>query len=201
MQLLAGRCAQVLNLSDFAKDLGVSVPTIKNWLSVLEASRIIYLLPPYYNNLGKRIIKSPKIYFTDIGIVCYLTGIRNKTHLLQGPMTGALFENFCVQEAIKVFFNRGQSPRIYYLRMGNNIEIDLLIERSARSLIPVEIKLSKTPSIGMGSNISRFRNLFSAFDIGKGFIVSLAEQTIPLSRELTAITFDDYLKETAKVIA
>ncbi|MBI5050131.1 MAG: DUF4143 domain-containing protein [Nitrospirae bacterium] len=199
MQLLAGRCAQVLNLSEFAKDLGVSVPTIKNWLSVLEASRIIYLLPPYYNNLGKRIIKSPKIYFTDIGIVCYLTGIRDKTHLLQGPMAGALFENFCVQEAIKIFFNQGQSPRIYYLRMGNNLEIDLLIEASARSLIPVEIKLSKTPSIGMGLNISRFRNLFSAFDIKKGFIVSLAEQTIPLSRELTAITFDDYLKEVAKV--
>ena len=201
MQLLAGRCAQVLNLSEFAKDLGVSVPTIKNWLSVLEASRIIYLLPPYYNNLGKRIIKSPKIYFTDIGIVCYLTGIKDKTHLLQGPMAGALFENFCVQEAIKIFFNQGQSPRLYYLRMGNNIEIDLLIERAARSLIPVEIKLSKTPSMGMGTNISRFRNLFSAFDIGKGFIVSLAEHTIPLSRELTAITFDDYLKETAKVIA
>ena len=201
MQLLAGRCAQVLNFSEFAKDLGVSVPTIKNWLSVLEASRIIYLLPPYYNNLGKRIIKSPKIYFTDIGIVCYLTGIRDKSHLLQGPMAGALFENFCVQEALKVFFNQGQSPRIYYLRMGNNLEIDLLIERSAKSLIPVEIKLSKTPSLGMGSAISRFRNLFSAFDIGKGFIVSLAEQTVPLNRELTAITFDDYLKEIAKVTA
>ena len=199
MQLLAGRCAQILNLSDFAKDLGVSVPTIKNWLSVLEASRIIYLLPPYYNNLGKRITKSPKIYFTDIGIVCYLTGVRDKTHLLQGPMAGALFENFCIQEALKVFFNQGQSPRLYYLRMGNNLEIDLLIERSARSLIPLEIKLSKTPSLGMGSAISRFRNLFSAFDIGKGFIVSLAEQTIPLGRELTAITFDDYLKELTKV--
>jgi predicted AAA+ superfamily ATPase len=200
MQLLAGRCSQVLNLSDFAKDLGISVPTIKNWLSVLEASRIIYLLPPYYNNLGKRIIKSPKIYFTDIGIVCYLTGVRDKTHLLQGPMAGALFENFCIQEAIKVFFNHGQNPRIYYLRMGSNLEVDLVIERSARSLMPVEIKLSKTPSHGMGANISRFRNLFSAFDIGKGFIVSLTEQTIPLSRELTAITFDDYLKEITKVL-
>lgn len=201
MQLLAGRCAQVLNLSEFAKDLGVSVPTIKNWLSVLEASRIIYLLPPYYNNLGKRIIKSPKIYFTDIGIVCYLTGIRDKTHLLQGPMAGALFENFCVQEALKIFFNKGQNPRIYYLRMGNNLEVDLLIEKSARSLIPIEIKLSKTPSLGMGSAISRFRNLFSAFNIGKGFIVSLTEQTIPLNRELTAITFDDYLKEAVRVTA
>jgi hypothetical protein len=200
MQLLAGRCAQVLNLSEFAKDLGVSVPTIKNWLSVLEASRIIYLLPPYYNNLGKRVIKSSKVYFTDIGIVCYLTGIKDKGHLLQGPMAGALFENFCIQEAIKVFYNQGKSPRLYYLRMGNNLEIDLLVEAPARSLIPVEIKLSKTPSISMGSNISRFRDLFSSIDIRKGFIVSLAEQTIPLSRELTVITLDDYLKEIAEVL-
>lgn len=200
MQLLAGRCAQVLNLSGFAKDLGVSVPTVKSWLSALDASRIVYLLPPYYNNLGKRIIKSPKVYFSDIGMVCYLTGIRDKTHLLQGPMAGALFENFCIQEAIKVFFNRGQSPRLYYLRMANNLEIDLLIESAAKSLIPVEIKLTKTPSIGMGANISRFRNLFPAIDIKKGVIVSLAEQTIPISRELTAITFNDYLKEIAKVV-
>lgn len=116
-------------------------------------------------------------------------------------MAGALFENFCVQEALKVFFNQGQNPRIYYLRTGNNLEIDLLIEKSTRSLIPVEIKLSKTPSPGMGATISRFRSLFSAFDIGKGLIVSLAEQTVPLSRELTVITFDDYLKEIARVTA
>jgi predicted AAA+ superfamily ATPase len=198
MQLLAGRCAQMLNLSEFAKDLGVSVPTIKSWLSVLEASRIIYLLPPYYNNLGKRIIKSPKIYFTDIGIVCYLTGIRDKAHLLQGPMAGALFENFCVQEAMKVFFNHGQTPKIYYLRMGS-LEIDLLIEKSARILIPVEIKLSKTPSLGMGTSISRFRKLFPAFNIEKGLIVSLAEETLPLSKDMTAITFDDYLKEITRI--
>jgi len=83
--------------------------------------------------------------------------------------------------------------------MGNNLEINLIIEKSARSLIPVEIKLSKTPSLGMGSSISRFRNLFPAFDIGKGFIVSLSEKTIPLSRELTVITFNDYLKGIARV--
>jgi predicted AAA+ superfamily ATPase len=193
MQLLAGRCSQVLNLSDFSKDLGVSVPTIKSWLSVLEASRIIYLLPPYYNNLGKRIVKSPKVYFTDIGIVCYLCGIRDMTHLLQGPMAGPLFENFCVQETIKAFFNRAFPPRIYYLRTGNNIEVDLILEGSAGSLIPVEIKLTKTPSLGMGSGISRFRKVFSGLQIGEGLIVSLTEETVPLSRDLTVITFDDYL--------
>jgi predicted AAA+ superfamily ATPase len=86
MQLLAGRVGQLLNLSSFASDLDVSVSTIKNWLSILEAGRIIYLLTPYYSNLGKRVTKAPKAYFLDIGLVCYLTGIRDKTHLLQGPL-------------------------------------------------------------------------------------------------------------------
>lgn len=195
MRLLAGRCAQMLNLSEFSKDLGVSVPTIKNWLSILEASRIVYLLPPYYNNLGKRITKSPKVYFTDIGVVCYLTGIRDKMHLLQGPMAGPLFENFCIQETIKVFFNLGLSPGLYYLRTSNKLEIDLLIEAAGQTLIPVEIKLNKTPSLGMGTNIARFRELFSSLNIQRGLIVSLAEQTVPLRADLTAITFIDYMNK------
>lgn len=198
MRLLAGRCAQILNLSEFAKDLGVSVPTIKNWLSILEASRIVYLLPPYYNNLGKRITKSPKVYFTDIGVICYLTGISDKTHLLQGPMAGQLFENFCLQETIKVFFNLGRRPGLYYLRTGNNLEIDLLIEGISRSLIPVEIKLSKTPSLGMGSNITRFKEIFSSLNIQNGFIISSIDQTTPLRADLTAITLDDYIMKIKK---
>jgi predicted AAA+ superfamily ATPase len=193
MRLLAGRCAQVLNLSDFAKDLGISVPTIKNWISILEASRIIYLLPPYYNNMGKRVIKAPKLYFLDIGIVCYLTGIRDRHHLLQGPMAGALFENFCIQETIKQFFNRGLIPQLYYLRTSNDLEVDLLIEGPARSLLPVEFKLNKTPALQMGANISRFKKLFSPLNIQMGLIVSLTDKHIPLSREIAAITFDDYM--------
>ncbi len=186
-------------LSDFAKDMGVSVPTIKSWLSALEPSRIVYLLPPYYNNLGKRIIKSPKVYFTDIGIVCHLTGVRDKTHLLQGPLAGPLFENFCVQETIKTFFNQGLPPRIYYLRAGGSIEVDLILEGAAGSLIPMEIKLTKTPSTGMGSGISRLRKVFSGLHIKSGVIVSLTEETVPVSSELTAITFDDYLSRVAEV--
>lgn len=199
-RLLAGRCSQLLNLSEFSKALGVSVPTIKNWLSILEASRIIYLLPPYYNNLGKRTTKSPKVYFMDIGLVCYLTGIRDKAHLLQGPMAGALFENFCVQEIIKVFINKGHRPGLYYVRTSNNLEIDLLIDLGAQSLTPVEIKLNKTPSVGMGSNIRRFRELFAAINIQKGLIVSLTDKTIPLSSDLTAITFDDLIQKINKSI-
>ena len=194
LQFLAGRCSQILNMSQIANDLGISVPTVKSWLSILEACRVVYLLPPYYRNLGKRITKSPKIYFTDIGIVTYLTGIKDKDHLMQGPMAGALFENFCIQETIKLYFNTGQTPRIYYLRTGNNLEIDLLIEGPAQTLLPVEIKLSKTPSPGMGANIIRFKKLFPQFNLLNGIILSLTEKNIPLSRETTALTLGEYIQ-------
>jgi len=195
MQLLAGRCAQVLNLSGFAKDLGISVPTVKKWLSILDACRIVYLLPPYHSTLGKRVTKAPKLYFLDCGMVCYLTGIKDEDHLIKGPMAGALFENFCVQETVKLFFNNAANPRLFYLRTNNNLEVDLLIEKSLRSLIPVEIKLHKTPNAAMGSNLRRFKKTFSGLDIDPGLIVSLVETTIPLGRDIAAIPFDEYLKK------
>ncbi|MCX5855141.1 MAG: ATP-binding protein [Deltaproteobacteria bacterium] len=200
LQLLASRCAQLLNLSQFANDLGVSVPTVKSWLSILEAGRIIYLLSPYYANLGKRVTKTPKVYFLDIGLACYLTGVKDREHLLKGPMAGPLFENFCIQETIKLFFNRGRRANLYYLRTNNNLEIDLLIEESFQTLIPIEFKLNKTPNLAMGSNIARFKKLFSRFTIREGRIVSLTDQTIPLSSDITAITLDDYLQQVSAVI-
>ena len=200
LQLLASRCSQILNMSQFANDLGVSMPTIKSWLSILEAGRIIYLLPPYYVNLGKRITKSPKIYFLDIGLVCYLTGIREREHLMKGPLAGPLFENFCISETIKLFFNQGRRGNLYYLRTNNNLEIDLLIEESFETVMPVEIKLNKTPSVRMGSNIFRFKELFSKLKIHNGRVLSLTEKSTPLSRDISAVTLDDYLKQVASGI-
>jgi len=193
IQLLASRCAQVLNLAAFARDLGVSVPTVKSWLSVLEAGRIIYLLPPYHSNLGKRITKAPKLYFLDIGLVCYLTGIKDEDHLLKGPLSGALFENYCVQETVKLFFHQGRRPNLYFLRTQNQLEVDLLIEESFQTLIPVEFKMTKTPSPAMGTAISRFRKLFADWNIKPGMIVSLVDQSIPLSDTLSATTLLDFL--------
>ena len=193
IQLLAARCAQVLNLSTFSRDLGVSVPTVKSWLSILEAGRIIYLLPPYHSNLGKRIIKAPKLYFLDIGMVCYLTGIKDEDHLLKGPLSGALFENFCVQETVKTFFHRGRRPNLYFLRTQNQLEVDLLIEESFQTLIPVEFKMTKTPHPEMGAAIGRFRKLFAGWNIKPGMIVSLVDQSVPMSDLLSAKTLPDYL--------
>lgn len=201
LQLLAGRCSQVLNMSQLSNDVGASVPTVKSWLSILEAGRIIWLLQPYYTNLGKRLIKSPKIYFTDIGIVCYLTGIKDRDHLLQGPMAGALFENFCIQETIKLFFNYGIRPRIYYARTSNNLEIDLFVEIAGDIIMPVEIKLNKTPSLSMGASILRFKKLLPSINFEDGIILSLTEKNTSLTRDLHAFTFETYLKELAGKLA
>ncbi len=195
LKLLAARCSQVLNLSKLAGDIGVSVNTIKRWVSLLEASRIIYLLAPYYGNMGKRITKMPKVYFIDGGLVCYLTGLKSREHLLNGPMAGALFENFCVQETIKVFLNRAERPPLYYLRTHNNLEVDLLIETGAQTLIPIEIKLTKTPKTTMAENIDKIRNILPKVRFQNGKILSLSESNLPLTTHASVQILDDYLAE------
>jgi predicted AAA+ superfamily ATPase len=101
IQVCASRCSQLVNYTVMAGELGVDVNTVRNWLSVLEASRIVYVLPPYFRNLAKRVIKAPKLYFTDCALVCHLTGISDEKALFEGPLAGPLFENFCVQETLK----------------------------------------------------------------------------------------------------
>ena len=193
LHLLATRCSQILNLSSFANDLGVSVNTIKKWLSILEASHIIYILPPYYRNLGKRITKSPKIYFLDIGLVCYLTGLKTREYLLNGPLAGALFENFVIQETVKYFFNQGVHQDLFYLRTHNNVEVDLIMEKNFQ-VFPFEIKLTKTPNIGMSKPLERFKANFSKLRINDSKIISLCEQDIPLTKNVSVLNFDSYLK-------
>jgi uncharacterized protein len=193
MQLLAVRCSQMLNMSSFATDLGVSVTTVKRWLSVLEAGRIIHLLPPHFNNLGKRITKMPKVYFLDTGLACHLAGIRDREQLLEGPMAGALFENYCLQETVKSFANRGEQPRISYLRTNNGLEVDLIIEGPNMRPLPVEIKLSRTPSQSLASGLSRYAALFEKADPEDGLLLCLADGQKTISRGVTAIGVEDFL--------
>ncbi len=192
MRLLAARCSQILNMNSFANDLGISVNTIKNWISILEAGRIIYVLPPYYRNLGKRITKSPKIYFLDVGLVCYLTGVKDREHLLNGPLAGPLFENFVIQETVKYFFNKGLRANIFYLRTHNDVEIDLIIE-SNLEIFPFEIKLNKTPNAGMALPIEKFKKIFDKLAIKPGKIISLSEINTNLTENVASITLDSYL--------
>jgi predicted AAA+ superfamily ATPase len=193
LQLLAVRCSQMLNMSTLATDVGVSVTTIKRWLSVLEAGRIIFLLPPYCNNLGKRVTKSPKVYFLDTGLLCHLAGIREDEQFLQGPMAGYLFENYCVSETVKWYANHGQHPRISYLRTNNGLEVDLIIEGPALRPLPVEIKLSRTPSASLASGLTRFASLFAATNPEEGLLLCLADGERPICRGVTALGVMEYL--------
>lgn len=184
VRLIASRVGQILNMSVLSNELGISVTTVKRWLSILEASHIIFLLPSYYRNMGKRIVKSPKIYFLDVGLVCYLTGIKTAAHLMNGPMAGALFENYVIQEIVKYFYHHGRRPDIFYLRTHNQLEIDIIIEQNMM-LYPIEIKLSKTLNVRMAKPIEQFRNLFNTLNIQPGIIISIAEDTIQISRNVT----------------
>lgn len=199
VRLLAARCGQQLNMSEFSRDLGVSVPTVKSWLSILEASRVVYLLPPYYANLGKRITKAPKVYFIDIGLACALAGVQDEAHLFNGPMAGALFENFCVQETLKLFFAKGIRPPLYYLRTGNGLEVDLLVEPSAGVLLPVEIKLTKTPTPKQARTLTSFRELFTDLSPAPGLLLSLSDESRPLTRDVAAVTLDEYMRRLAEL--
>ena len=155
-RLLAGRVGQILNLSSLANDVGVSSPTLKEWLSVLEASHTIFRLNPYFENFGKRIIKSPKIYFTDVGLASYLLGIESPALAARDPLIGNLFENMVVIEALKARLNAGKEPELYFYRDNKGNEVDLLFRRN-RQLIPIEIKSAMTfnPEFAKESRSSR----------------------------------------------
>ena len=143
LKLMASRTSQELSYSNLSRDIGLSVPTIKSWTSLLQTNSIIYLLQPYYKNFGKRIIKSPKLYFLDTGLAAYLSGIQTKEHLLNGPMGGALFETFVVTNFLKRFSALDINPSLYYWKNISGIEVDLLVEHGNK-LIPIEIKLAST---------------------------------------------------------
>ena len=200
LHLLASRCGQTLNLSSIARDLGVAVNTIKQWVSILEVSRILYLLPAYYRNLGKRITKAPKIYFTDCALVTYLTGIHDFGALIKGPLAGPLFENFCVQETLKIALSKGLSPRLFFIRTHNGTETDLIMEGPNGTLYPFEFKLSKTPNPGMASSLERLSAVFEKLNLKPGAIVSLSPQSTRLTRRVNSLSIHDYFKTVGKIM-
>jgi len=143
IKLCASRIGQLFNASNISNELGVSTTTIHHWLSILEASFLIYRLQPYFENFGKRIIKSSKIYFTDVGLASYCLDIHTPEQLARDPLRGNLVENFIVLEIIKHHVNQGLEPNCYFYRDSNQHEVDLLI-KNGHELIPIEIKASKT---------------------------------------------------------
>ena len=160
LKLCAGRCSQILNVTALAEDAGITRKTAEAWLSVLEASYIIYMLKPYYKNFGKRIIKNPKMYFYDTGLVSSLLGITNSEQIETFYMRGALFENFVVSELLKRRLFAGKSDELYFWRDSNGVEIDV-IEEDNLELKAYEIKASETMNTAFFSNIKKIKEIAS----------------------------------------
>jgi predicted AAA+ superfamily ATPase len=179
LALCASRHGEELNVADIARAAGVSQPTVKTWINLLEAAYIVRLLPPYFENFGKRIIKSPKVYFLDSGLVSALTRQPGPEAALAGAMGGALFEGLMVSEAYKVFALAGKRPDLYFWRSRDGLEVDLVV-RLPRGLVPIEIKLTATPTLRHAETLGRFRELAKGSDITQGVLVCNVDQRLTL---------------------
>ncbi len=158
VRLCAGRTGQLLNLSSLAADTGISVPTVKRWLSLLQAGFLVTLLSPYHANFNKRLVKSPKLYFYDTGLLCYLLRIRSGEELVTHCARGFIFENFILSELYKNYYHQGKEPDVYFWRDSTGREVDVIIELGAEQ-IPVEIKSGQTIAGEMFAGLEFWRSL------------------------------------------
>ncbi len=158
MRLCAGRAGQLLNFSALASDSGIAVDTARRWISILKTSFIVFLLAPYHRNFNKRLIKSPKLYFNDTGVVCHLLGIRNNEQLFAHPARGAVFENYILAEVVKAYTHNRREPPLYFWRDQTGHEVDLLIEDSGM-LSPIEIKSGETVGSSMFQSLQWWSRL------------------------------------------
>ena len=188
LKVVAARTGQELNLTDIANMLDISLNTVKSWLSVLQASGVIYLLQPYYENITKRIVKRPKLYFIDTGLCAYLTDWNTPETLSSGAMSGAIFETFVISEILKSYKHNGLSPSFYYYRDSNKVEIDLLIVQNG-IFYPVEIKRTATPDKNMIKNFAVLESLGKK--TGYGSLICLVDRVLPLSQNANAISVWD----------
>jgi len=189
LRALAARSAQLLQLTDIARDLGIAVNTVKAWLSVLEATYQVIVLRPYYANVGKRLVKTPKVYFTDVGMLCYLAGLRDAQHAASGPMGGAIMETAVLSEIVRTLTHRGIEPEVYFWRTSAGTEVDIIVS-SGGKLVPLEVKLSTTPRPKMASAIKTFRS-----DLGDRvaacYVVHPGDVRLPLGPDVEALPFSD----------
>ncbi len=189
LRALAARSAQLLRLSDLSRDLGIAVNTVKAWLSVLEATYQVIVLGPYFANIGKRLVKAPKVYFTDTGTLCHLTGLRDPEHAASGPMGGAILETAAVSEIFKTLVHRGMDPRIYFWRTSAGTEVDIVVEFAGR-LVPVEVKLTSTPRPAMAKSLKTFREDFGG-RAAPGYVLHTGDIRLPLGEGVTALPFTE----------
>ncbi|HXH25087.1 MAG TPA: ATP-binding protein [Vicinamibacterales bacterium] len=165
LALVASRCGQMLNKTDLAAPLGISVPTVTQWLNILEATGQILVVPPYYENFGKRLVKSPKLYFTDSGLACHLLNIDSEAALQQSPFLGPIFEGFVASEIVKHQLNRGRRKEIYYFRDQQGLDIDLVAPVGPGRLLLVEAKATRTPTPAMAEPLVRLSRAAQHHDV------------------------------------
>lgn len=187
LRALAARSARLLNLADLARDLGITLNTAKAWLTVLEATFQVIILRPYFANVGKRLVKTPKVYFSDVGTLCHLTGLKDPEHAATGPMGGAIFETAVLAEIVKTIIHRGQEPQVYFWRTAAGAEVDIVVAEGGR-LIPLEVKLSATPRPAMARNLTAFQKDLKDL-AAPGYVVHPGEVRLPLAPGVTALPF------------
>jgi hypothetical protein len=193
--MLAAQAGQVMNLSRFSKGLGVVVNTLKSWVSILQASGIIYILYPYHANISKQLTKNPKIYFIDTGLLCNQLGITSKEEVKNSPTFGSIFENYCIMETIKYFDNRNSERRkdFCFLRDQDRLEIDLIIEKGQK-LYPIEIKTSGKNPDKAAENIEKLISGYKSLPVDKGYVLSLNGTSAQISLSTSSTGLDDYFK-------
>jgi len=178
IRLCAGRIGQLLNLESLSNEVGVSSHTIKHWLSILEASFIIFRLQPYHENIGKRLVKSPKLFFTDVGLASYLLGIESTTQMSRDPQRGHLFENLIVLELMKARLNRCKDPNLYFFRDTQGHEVDIIF-KVGHELFPIEVKSTETFHRTLLKNLDYFSTLMSE-RVSKGYLVYGGKTELPV---------------------
>lgn len=193
LRLLAARSGQILNMTGIATELGLALNTVKAWISVLLTSYQIVVLQPYHANLGKRLVKRSKVYFTDTGTLCYLVGLRDPLHAMQGPMAGAIMETAAVAELTKAYLHSGDVPRLAFWRTARGSEVDIVVEDQLR-LYPIEVKASGTPRPEMARGIAELARTLAATkaegprpSVQPGYVVYAGDREVPLGGGVTGL--------------
>ena len=195
LKLLAGRIGQLINLNSLANDTGVSPKTISHWLNVLEASYIVFRLQPYYENFGKRVIKSAKIYFYETGLASYLLGIEDEKQVARDPLLGGLFENMVVMECVKFRTNQALDPNLYFYRDSHHNEVDLILKQGEK-LTPVEIKASQTYNPDFIKSITRFRTISESSSAG--YVIYAGNNSFLTKNDIKVIGFEKTIEVFSK---
>jgi uncharacterized protein len=198
LALLASRHGQILNKTDLAAPLGVSVPTISEWLHILEITGQIMVVPPYFENLGKRLIKSPKVYWGDSGLACYLLGTTSEAELQRSPFLGQIFEGFIASEILKAQANQGARKELYYFRDQQGLEVDFLIPQPNAGLWLIECKAGKTVRLPMAAPLLSLRRALGKRSKRLTIVHGKSRSTLAtkaVTRGVEALDFEQFVSE------